>query len=171
MKLLASILSVLAAAACSTVTTSSDYDPEYDFAGLETYTWLESPPDTAVGDLATGRVRTAVDEVLAGLGYRVVEAQADLLITFEVSRQDRVRVTEQDTYGRRRHGTWGTRRVDVYEYQEGTLLLDVIDPETEQLVWRGTATDVLARDRTPEQRMEKTREAVAAMLASFPPEP
>ena len=171
MKLIAAILPLLTAVGCSTVTTSSDYDPEHDFAGLETYAWLESRPDTAVGDLAAGRVRTAVDEVLVGLGYRVVEAQADFLITFGVSRQDRVRVTEQDTYGRRRYGSWDSRRVDVYEYQEGTLVLDVIDPETELLVWRGTATGVIVRDRTPEERMEKTREAVAAMLASFPPGP
>ena len=52
---------------------------------------------------------------------------------------------------------------------EGTLVVDVIDNQSDELVWRGTATGVLARNPTPEERIESTDSAVQQLLSRFPP--
>ena len=53
-------------------------------------------------------------------------------------------------------------------YQEGTLILDVIDPATQQIAWRGWGT---SQSRDPQMRPERLRKTVAAILARFPPKP
>jgi len=59
--------------------------------------------------------------------------------------------------------------IDVYQYEEGSLVLDVIDPAQSELVWRGTASKAIDRSWTPEERETEVREAVRALLAEFPP--
>jgi hypothetical protein len=59
---------------------------------------------------------------------------------------------------------------EVYEYEEGTLILDFIDGTSENLVWRGTGQKAL--DDTPappEEQERRLRSVVAQILAQFPP--
>jgi hypothetical protein len=58
----------------------------------------------------------------------------------------------------------------VFEFEAGTLVLDVIDAGTNRLVWRGWAQqaigDVLENRDHMARRID---EAVSRMLASLPP--
>ena len=58
---------------------------------------------------------------------------------------------------------------DVQYYEEGTLIIDVIDPGENRLVWRGSATRVLDRAMTPERADEIVLEAVQKIFDRFPP--
>jgi hypothetical protein len=51
--------------------------------------------------------------------------------------------------------------------QEGTLILDVIDPATQQVAWRGWGTASVRDDQIAPERLQ---ELVAAILERFPPE-
>jgi hypothetical protein len=154
-----------ALAACSSLDTSFDYDTQYDFAPLKTYSWLEERDST----LVTKRVRAAVDEELARRGYRAAESAPDFLVATHVSTQEKVQVTDWGYTCSPRYGWYGGSHLDVWQYQEGTLLLDVVDPKSRQLVWRGSASRVVESSWTPEEREKVTREAVAALLERFPP--
>ena len=68
-----------------------------------------------------------------------------------------------------RYGWARSAEVTVDQYDEGTLILDVIDSCTEKLIWRGMAIDRVEFSARPEQRDERVRLAVEKMLASFPP--
>lgn len=57
----------------------------------------------------------------------------------------------------------------VSEYQQGTLLLDVVKADNKQLIWRGTATDEVYPELGQEAREKRLREAVQKILAQFPP--
>ena len=59
--------------------------------------------------------------------------------------------------------------MQVTTYEEGTLLLDVVDGRTNELVWRGAASTRINPDRTPQERTELIRTAVQKMLKDFPP--
>ena len=63
---------------------------------------------------------------------------------------------------------WGYagRRRDVRQYDEGTLVIDVVDANTKSLVWRGVASGEVARGGSSGQRLEQ---AVQKMFARFPP--
>jgi Domain of unknown function (DUF4136) len=51
-------------------------------------------------------------------------------------------------------------------YTEGTLILGIVDATSRALVWRGTATDVVA-DRA--DAIDEIAKAVRQMLDDFPP--
>ncbi len=85
--------------------------------------------------------------------------------------------------GVRRGGLWagprlhpvapwgGYAQTDTYvdEYEEGSLLLDMIEAETGQLMWRGSARAVISSKLTQEKRTQRINEAIGKLLASFPP--
>ena len=72
-------------------------------------------------------------------------------------------------YAYRPDSSYGSRGRYVYEYDEGTLLLDVVDPQSRQLIWRGSATDEVNFSASPEAKERQINEAVRRMLAKFPP--
>ena len=55
--------------------------------------------------------------------------------------------------------------VDVRNYNQGTLILDVVDTHTNKLVFRGAGTAVVDG---PESNARKIEEAVAKMVAALP---
>jgi hypothetical protein len=58
--------------------------------------------------------------------------------------------------------------LDVRQYHEGTLSVDVFDTHTHRPVWHGWAKKELTR-KDIENSAEPIRNAVAAVLAKFPP--
>ena len=65
-------------------------------------------------------------------------------MTYHVGAQDKVDVQSWGYgygYGPGRyHGTWGGGGgIETYNYTEGTLIIDIVDASSKQLVWRGTA--------------------------------
>ena len=58
--------------------------------------------------------------------------------------------------------------MDVRQYHEGTLSVDVFDAHTHRPVWHGWAKKDLTRSDI-ENSAEPIRKAVAAVLAKFPP--
>ena len=65
----------------------------------------------------------------------------DFRVALHTGQQSKVRVTDYGYgYG---VGRWGGGGLDVYQYQEGTLILDVVDAKTKKLMWRGTAIGVV----------------------------
>ena len=76
-------------------------------------------------------------------------------------------------HGRRWAGAgWGgvgwTETV-VDQYEEGTLVIDLIDVAERRLVWRGSGTRRLSRDPQPDRLTQRVNEAVDEILAQFPP--
>ena len=60
--------------------------------------------------------------------------------------------------------------VVIYDYEEGTLILDIIDPETSALIWRGYAQAHVDLLSSQEEKTERICQAVRMMLELFPPE-
>jgi hypothetical protein len=48
-------------------------------------------------------------------------------------------------------------------------LVDVVDPKSGRLVWRGTARQQYYPKATPQELIERYNETVEAILAKFPP--
>jgi len=171
----------LALAGCASYKVSSDYDPAVDFSQYGTYTWLPRPDPTEdtkqsarVDGLLLQRIERATDDALAAKGMRRVEdrADADLLVTEHISVDQKLRVdTTTYGYGYGRWGYYGAGYQDTYvdQYEEGTLILDFIDAERKELVWRGKAQSRLRDQSTPQEREERVREAVNAILDRYPP--
>jgi len=172
--------------ACQSVRVRTDYDDAIDFAPLQTYAWLDPPLREASRDeggqsgdpftqntLVDKRVRDEVGTWLAAHGYRAAAEgeEPDFLVRYElvsreVTRDSPVFVTGGFGHYGYGHGGTGIGYSGSTTYQEGTLILDVIDPATQQIAWRGWGT---AQMRDPQMSPERLRKTVAAILARFPP--
>jgi hypothetical protein len=157
---------------CSTMKVNIDYDQDANFLQYKTYRWIANkpalkPPRPVDHALLEKRIKKTVDDELAAKGYVLAEgAKPDFLITFHIGAQNKVDVTHYGyRYGPR--GRWWGHQVEVHRYKEGTLLIDIVDPETEQLVWRGSAVDAIRR---PQDLDDTLYEAVQKIMAKFPPQ-
>jgi hypothetical protein len=166
------------AAGCSTISVSHDFDTEADFAAYKTFAWLQEPV-TAVGDAAAARqqntlldkrIRSAVEAEMQSKGMTVNTESPDLLVVYHTGVDSKINVTDWGyTYPTRYGGWYGDRDVDVYQYEEGTLIVDLIDAKAQQLVWRGTATKTLEDNPSPERMEQNLREVIGKMFANYPP--
>ena len=154
--------------ACSSVSTNYDYDTSYDFAKLKTYRWADIPSQADANPLVVQRVGAAVEAQLKAKGCAQADGAPDFLVATYVGRRTRIQVTDWG-YGYGPHARWYGGGLDVYEYEEGTLIVDIVDARSKQLVWRGTATRIIDPEITPEERTERINEAVAKVFEDFPP--
>jgi len=170
----------LAIAGCGpSISVTHDYDKEADFTKLKTFSWM-AVPATIAGDVKTAaekntlldkRIKFAINAELAAKGYEMNEANPDFVMIYHVGVDDKVNVTDWG-YG---YGGWGGygyggRNVSVYEYTQGTLILDIINPANKQLMWRGQAQGTVDEDASPEDREAKLGVAAQKLLGNFPPD-
>jgi hypothetical protein len=178
------VLSLFLLTACNTLTVQSDYETTFDFPSLKTYAWLEgqSPgKDIRINNsLIINRVMNAVNSNLQSRGYQLVDKdKADFHVTWFGSIENRIRQETINTfygvigYDSRSWGYrsyWPGARTYTFEYQRGTLIIDIADRKSKQLVWRGTSQDYLRENETPEQITADINRRVNAILERFPPD-
>ena len=64
-------------------------------------------------------------------------------------------------------GGFGESDTTEQDYKDGTLVVDLFDAKTKQLIWRGSAEDVLSdKAEKNEKNLEK---GAAKMFKDFPP--
>ena len=61
-----------------------------------------------------------------------------------------------------------TQNVRVRQFTQGTLIVDLIDPQRQISVWRSILESRM-RDRSAEEAEQARREAAEAIFADFPP--
>lgn len=179
-------------AACSTVKVDSEYDKQADFSRLKTFRWAEVPAvtvgDPRVEDTALqARVHLAVNRELEAKGLRRVEGtDADLLVNYHVTLEEKMTGEKvNDKYGYSPGGGWtqgahqgwswglggyNTPSVPTTYYEEGTVIIDMVDPATKLLIWRGSARTVVDLDSDPEVRRQRLNEAIQRIFAQYPPQ-
>lgn len=172
--------------ACSIVSVSTDYNPDYDFVKLRTWAWIdngkEPSSDTRINnDLVVDRVRNAVETALGAHGFVKTDAEsADFRVSWHGAIEKKLQVDSIDHfYSPYGYGPLGRapffigenviRSTTVREYEVGTLIIDILDPVQHKLVWRGSGSDRLTNETDPEKTTIKINEAVAAILKDFPP--
>jgi hypothetical protein len=179
--LLATLVTTLMAAGCEpSVRVNTDYDRDVVFQDFKTYAWLPEPAGAGFrpqlrNDLIDARVRRAVDRELAAKGLaRTDPASADLGVTFYVSLAQTIQVDTVPTaaygYGYSGwHGSMVATETRVRQYEEGTLLLDIVDQKRKQLIWRGSGRTRVKESSTPEETDALVNTVVAKILSEFPP--
>jgi hypothetical protein len=148
-------------------------DPLADFSGYGTFTFHQ-PLGTDRGD-GTGTVlsqtlKQAARTKLEALGYQyVADGDADLRVNFFVETREVIEGLRGPDLGfrygmfHRHYGVWSDYATEIRQYTEGTLHVDVVDADRNQLIWEG-----LARGRLSEVDFSiKTDEVSAAVRNVF----
>lgn len=176
--LLLSVLALAAVSGCASLTVRRDYDAEHDFASFKTYTWQhEVQPETGNpridNSLLDDRIRRAVNNTLAGKGFRQVDrSDADFLVAY--FRDYRSRITGGSWnvgVGRSGYGRYGSVGYgsDISEYDESILTLDILSPEDERTIWRGVGIRTTYEGSSPDKITRIVNKAVSKILKKFPP--
>ncbi len=172
-----SLASLAIMVGCATVSAGADFDPAVRLDRYHTFDW-GGGDSLPVGDprldnnpFFDSRVRAAVELELATRGLRRVTTTPDLLVHYHASVRQRVDVVRSDEgrgYSSPRYGTSDA----VVEYEEGTLIIDVADPKSKSILWRGwSQTDVGGLIEDPREMEKRIGESVRLMMKKFPKTP
>jgi Domain of unknown function (DUF4136) len=170
---------------CSSTKYSTDFDPTQDFGKYKTYRFAntnEVDPDDYLTQhpLVKKRVIEAIKKTLDAKGFQLIEeGDPDFVVMPAAGTKERMQVTNTGGYG---YGGWyggyhgygpgygygGSTYVSYYE--EGSLVIDIVDWQEKELSFRGVATGTLSKtERTPEESQEIIDEVVTNILTDFPP--
>lgn len=158
---------LVAAAAWASITT--DYDHNVNFINFKTYSWGKLETGNSIWD---ERTKSAVDSALAAKGWTQVPSGGDVLVNaFGKTHPEYTMNTFYDGFGGgwrwRGFGGFGEATTTIDTYKVGTLVVDMFDPNTKNLIWRGVATDTLSNN--PEKNTKKLDGEVHKMFEHFPP--
>jgi hypothetical protein len=155
------LLLVLALAGCHGISVDHEVDPSADFTRYKTFDWLSVPPQaqTAVRDAS---LQDLIARELVAHGLQQKSQDADLMVAVQRSIEGNLNTTgwgyEQSPSGRLRH----------YELQEGTLVIDLVDPKTHRSVWRGTAEGAFKFSTDPAEKQKMMADLLHEMFNGFP---
>ncbi len=179
--LLAAIL-VAAATACNPVHVRTTTAPDAHLANLRTFT-IATPTmkkANAVSDnndpmlsnsIANQALRQDLSTAFQAKGYTLTSESPSFAVAYYASAQQKLDVTDWD-YG---YQYWGYHRFwhgygypveTVQQYTEGTVIVDVIDPATKELLWRGQGKADVSQD--PATYTTELAKTVQAIVAKFP---
>jgi hypothetical protein len=152
--------------ACAPLAARYDFDAEADFSQYQNYQWQNrSHKANAITDnsLLEKRIQSIANEQLSFQNLNLVESNPDFYLTYHISTRERIDVRD---YG---YGYWRPYRygpsTDVYQYTEGTLIIDMIDAKNNKLVWRGWTSRVVNQPSISEALLEK---ALGEIFKNFP---
>src|SRR6202162_561593 len=148
----------------------TDFDHQANFSQYKTYSWQEIKPPNSLWD---ARIKSAVDAQLAAKGWTQVDSGGDVaIVAIATSHTERTLQTFYDGMGGgwrwRGFGGMGESTTTEQDYTEGTLVVDLYDTKTKQLIWRGSAEDMVSNNA--EKNEKNLNKGVEKMFKKFPPQ-
>jgi len=174
----AAIAACFAFIGCSQYDINYDYDVDSNFSAYHTYAWMaakttDAPTSASVAmqqnSLLDKRIRDAVDAAMTTKGFTVNVDNPDVVVMYHTGMQDKVDVTDWGYSYAGSYWGWAGQDIDVYNYTQGTLLVDLVDTKKKELVWRGSASGVVDPTNSPEKIQQNIDNVVTQMFANYPP--
>ena len=149
----------------------TDYDRSANFVQYKTYSWGGV---TTQNPLLVDRIKDAVNSALRAKGWSLVGSGGDVAIMVMQMTEDKQTLnTFYDEFG----GGWGWRRFGgggfgeatstTETYTVGTLVVDLFDTKTKQLLWRGSWSGTLSTNSN--KNIRNLDKGVETMFREFPP--
>jgi hypothetical protein len=125
---------------------------------------LASTDPMLVNSITYEALRSEIRRAFEERGYRFAPQAADFDVAYYASAAQKLDIRSWN-YG---YDWRGLPRVatEVIPYEEGTVIIDVVDPATHRLLWRGEGRAVVSDN--PDKYIEELRSAVHAIVDKFP---
>lgn len=143
----------------------SDYDPDTEFDQYDSYYFASHARNDNVvfflDDLTLkGNIREEVRNELEALGYNYTTSNPDLLVNFRVF-EDPVNLQgyQQEDYDYWVEDVIDTDNIKTYNLDAGSLVVEMADAETGQVVWTGYASGLMN-----EGKFDKSKQAIASAV-------
>jgi hypothetical protein len=158
---------------------NSDYDKNVNFSQYKTFALYRSDSiHDAISQLNQNRIITAIRNEMTKKGFQETAQNPDLLVNTVAIFKDRVSVSSTSNYygyggvyrpyyaGYGGSGM-GTTTYDTRHYKDGSLIIDVIDAKSNNLLWQGIGNkEIDGPAKNPDTNIPK---AINSIMASFPP--
>jgi hypothetical protein len=135
------LLVAFAAIACAPMSIHTYVERDVDLRAYRTFNW--GPADTwSTGDprldnnrFFDERVRARVEQELQRRGYeKTASSEPDVQLHYHASVGQEINARDLDTPYACANGDCGS-----HVYDQGTLMVDLVDPRSKKVVWRGWA--------------------------------
>jgi hypothetical protein len=162
----------------------TDFDRSANFSKYKTFGWGKSDVKVSnplyESDLINKRIKAAVEEEFAKRGIVKAEADPDVIVRYHTYTEEKERTSGGYPYSYRffpyafypfGFGWWGLPLVSpqtTTQYTEGTLIVDIIDNRTNDLIWRGSVTGDVKDVSGIKKQIEK---GVRAIMKKYPVSP
>jgi hypothetical protein len=142
--------------------------PGTDFSKFHTYKWVTIEGGAHPNQIVDAQIKQAVDSQLAAKGLTKTDSdKADLYIGYQIALDQEKQWNAFGTGGMRWGGGMGTATSSTIT--NGSLVLDMYDPSTKQLVWTGNATKTLDPSGNQEKNQKNLDKAMQKLLKNYPP--
>ncbi len=182
---LIALCSTLLFAGCTTQpNVETDHQANYDFSALKTFSVMETKQDTKenilISPFTLSHIHSALESELAKRYQSAASgAKPDFIVSYHVVVEEKIDPRSYDDlygfgfYGRGYyrypspffHGPGAGLRV----YNQGSLIIDIVDAKTDKPIWRGVSEKRLSRGMAPQQQREILSKAVTEVISFFPP--
>jgi hypothetical protein len=171
---------MLLAASCSSIRVSSDFDKNAQFATYKTYAFTNEALSLPVNQLNRDRILAAMEKELAAKGFTKSETNPDVWIDLKLTAKEKQSATATSSpsyygygYGYGYPYAWGggfsTTTIDIDQYLEGTLFVDMIDVKEKKLVWQGRAVGTIDEEASQQKREQNINYAAKQVFRHYPP--
>jgi len=159
----------LGLASCSPFQVKSDYAETANFNEYKTYKLRID--DLKMNDIDKDRVLNEVSKQLQTKGLNVSD-NPDLIVNVKANYKKIQDIQNSRPYGMYGWGGnfgWGIgmNRTWTSNYNQGALILDLIDARTQKLVWQGVGSGISVD--SPKMKQKQIPEIVAEIMANYPP--
>lgn len=164
----------------------TDMDPTVEFDRYKTFAWGESKVEVSNpvydSDLINDRIRRAVENEFEKRGIRKKAYNPDFIVRYHTYTEEKERTTGSHPYHYRYYPYgyypfafgwgypyyyWMTPK-QTAEYTEGTLILDIIDRRSDELIWRGSVSGNVDDENRLRKQIEK---GIKAIMKKYPVSP
>jgi hypothetical protein len=159
---------------CDSFKVVTDYDKKVDFTKYKTFAIDTFKQSESVSQLNQQRILNAVKSTMISKGY-TESSNPDLLIHISAILKDRTYVSESNYYGYGgfyRPYVWGGSGVtgyttyDVYNYKDGSLVIDIADASNKNLIWESIGNKEI--DGPIKNLDQAIPMAITKIMESFP---
>ena len=163
-------LATLGLTSCSPFQVRSDYAETANFSGYKSYKLRID--DLKLNDLDKDRVLNEISKQLQTKGLNPGE-NPDLIINVKANHKKITDVQSSNPYGMWGWGgSWGwgfgVSRTWTDNYNQGGLMIDMIDSKTQKLVWQGIGSGIAVD--SPKTKQKQIPEIVVEIMANYPPQ-
>lgn len=151
---------------------NQDFDPDVDFPSFATFDWLPEVVRRTAEEATSEQMvytldalREAIESHLMAKGLKWVSDGPALLVGYRLGVKSDINAVDWDTDYRGE-----IEQGDTYRPEGDLIIIDLIDAESNHLVWRGHGHYAIDVDPSRQNIQRTVGQAVAKILAQYPPE-
>jgi hypothetical protein len=161
-------MGVLSATFAIAQSVTYNFMPGTNFSKYTTYKWVNIDNGEQVNQIVSQEIQQAVNSQLQAKGLTLSTGDdATLYVGYQIAIQQQRQWNAYGMGGGLRWGGMGSATSSTID--NGSLVIDMYDPTTKQLVWTGTATKTLDPSSNQEKNMKNLDKAMAKLLKNYPP--